>query len=157
MAPATQHGLLLWLHGDDEGALFDAAITVDTLLKEIAEVALEIRGFMYHDARDLSGFIDGTENPDGEARKQVALIPEGEIGAGGSLVLSQKWIHRLESFRTLSQSEQEGVIGRTKPDSVELDDDVMPENSHVSRSDVKINGQSQKLFRRSVPLHRLQR
>ncbi|WP_374962474.1 Dyp-type peroxidase [Spongiibacter tropicus] len=151
MAPATQHGLLLWLHGDDEGALFDAAITVDTLLKEIAEVALEIRGFMYHDARDLSGFIDGTENPDGEERKQVALIPEGEIGAGGSFVLSQKWIHRLESFRTLSQSEQEGVIGRTKPDSVELDDDVMPENSHVSRSDVKINGQSQKLFRRSVP------
>ena len=151
MAPATQHSLLLWLHGDDEGALFDAAITADTLLRDIAEVVLDIRGFMYHDSRDLSGFIDGTENPDGEERKQVALIPEGEVGAGGSFVLSQKWVHRLESFRTMSQAEQEGVIGRTKPDSVELDDDVMPENAHVSRSDVKINGQSQELFRRSVP------
>ncbi|MBU0539533.1 MAG: Dyp-type peroxidase, partial [Gammaproteobacteria bacterium] len=49
------------------------------------------------------------------------------------------------------QAEQEAVIGRTKPDSIELEDDVMPENSHVSRSDVKINGVSQKLYRRSVP------
>ena len=150
-APATQHSVLLWLHGDDEGALFDAAIAADARLRDVAEVALELRGFMYHDSRDLSGFIDGTENPGGEARRQVALIPDGEVGAGGSYVLSQQWVHRLDAFRAMSQAEQEGVIGRTKPDSVELDDELMPENSHVSRSDVKINGRAQKLYRRSVP------
>lgn len=73
------------------------------------------------------------------------------MGAGGSFVMSQQWVHSLAVFHQLSDSEQELVIGRTKPDSVELDDERMPENCHVSRSDVKIIGESQKLYRRSVP------
>lgn len=56
------------------------------------------------------------------------------MGAGGSFVMSQQWVHSLAVFHQLSDSEQELVIGRTKPDSVELDDERMPENCHVSRS-----------------------
>ncbi|MFT5887939.1 MAG: putative iron-dependent peroxidase [Zhongshania sp.] len=120
-------------------------------LSSVAILQLGKIGFVYKDSRDLSGFIDGTENPKDRGQRTVALIPEGEVGAGGSFVMSQQWVHNLAAFHQLSDSEQELVIGRTKPDSVELDDERMPENFHVSRSDVKINGESQKLYRRSLP------
>lgn len=151
IAPATQRSILLWLHGDNHSANFDAAMAATSALAPVAMLQLEKIGFLYKDSRDLTGFIDGTENPKGRGQQTVALIPEGEPHAGGSYVLSQQWVHHLSSFHALSQTEQEAVIGRTKPDSVELEDDVMPDDSHVSRSDVKINGVSQKLYRRSVP------
>ena len=151
VAPATQQGIFLWLHGDNHSANFDAAMAATTALASVAVLQLEKIGFLYKDSRDLSGFIDGTENPKGRGQQLVALIPEGEPGAGGSYVMSQQWVHNLASFHALSQSEQEGVIGRTKPDSIELEDELMPENSHVSRSDVKIDGVAQKLYRRSGP------
>lgn len=150
-APATQRSILLWLNGDDYSALFDAAFKAHELLEDVASLDLELNGFLYKDSRDLSGFIDGTENPEGEAQRKVALIPEGQPGAGGSYVLSQQWRHRLKSFRAMPEAEQEKVIGRTKADSVELKGEAMPEDSHVSRSDVKIDGVAQKLYRRSVP------
>ncbi|WP_288362673.1 Dyp-type peroxidase [uncultured Spongiibacter sp.] len=150
-APATQRSILLWLNGDEYSALFDAAMKASELLADVAAISLEINGFLYKDSRDLSGFIDGTENPKGEGQRKVALIPEGQPGAGGSFVLSQQWQHNLKHFRAMSQHEQEKVIGRTKPDSVELKGDAMPDDSHVSRSDVKIDGVAQKLYRRSVP------
>lgn len=151
VAPATQQSILVWLHGDNHSANFDAAMELSAALAAVATLNLEKIGFVYKDSRDLSGFIDGTENPKGRGQQLVALIPEGEAGAGGSYVMSQQWVHNLASFHALSQREQEDVIGRTKPDSIELDDARMPENSHVSRSDVKINGEAQKLYRRSVP------
>jgi len=79
------------------------------------------------------------------------VIPEGETGAGGSYVLSQKWQHHLQAFNQLSVHEQEQVIGRTKQDNVELEGDAMPPTSHVSRTDVKIDGVGQKIYRRSTP------
>lgn len=151
IAPATQHSILVWVHGNNHSANFDAAMAVTSALASVATLSLEKIGFLYKDSRDLSGFIDGTENPKGRGQALVALIPDGEVGAGGSFVMSQQWVHNLASFHALSQRQQEEVIGRTKPDSIELDDECMPENSHVSRSDVKINGESQKLYRRSVP------
>jgi putative iron-dependent peroxidase len=150
-APATQQDILLWVHGDNHSDNFDVAMAASRALASVAILHLEKIGFVYKDSRDLSGFIDGTENPKGRGQRTVALIPKGEVGAGGSFVMSQQWVHNLATFHQLSDSEQELVIGRTKPDSVELDDERMPENSHVSRSDVKINGESQKLYRRSVP------
>ncbi|MEX1664254.1 Dyp-type peroxidase [Zhongshania arctica] len=151
VAPASQRGIFLWLHGDNHSANFDAAMTATAALAAVATLQLEKIGFLYKDSRDLTGFIDGTENPKGRGQQTVALIPEDEPGAGGSYVMSQQWVHNLRSFSALSQPEQEAVIGRTKPDSIELNDEAMPDNSHVSRSDVKINGVAQKLYRRSVP------
>ncbi|MBD2857665.1 Dyp-type peroxidase [Spongiibacter sp. KMU-158] len=151
IAPATQRDILLWLHGTDAGHNFDGAQLAHRFLSEVAVVELDKTGFLYHDARDLTGFIDGTENPEADERRQVALIPEGQVGAGGSFMLTQQWVHKLRDFGALNQTEQENVIGRTKPDSVELSGERMPNNSHVSRSDVKINGVGQKLYRRSVP------
>jgi putative iron-dependent peroxidase len=42
----------------------------------VAELALEQPGFVYRDSRDLTGFIDGTENPPVEEGPEVALVPD---------------------------------------------------------------------------------
>lgn len=111
-------------------------------MNPVAELKLDLAGFQYLDSRDLIGFIDGTANPKGEKARSAALIPEDQPGAGGSFVLSQQWVHNLAAFNKLSQTEQEQVVGRTKPDSVELEGAAMPPTSHVSRTDFKENGKA---------------
>ncbi len=150
VAPTTQRDVLFWLHGAAHDDVFDAALAVGRAMAPVATPALDLRGFVYHDSRDLTGFIDGSANPKGDARQEAALITEG-AGAGGAYVLSQQWIHDLDSFNALDVSEQEGVIGRTKADSIELEGDAMPADSHVSRTDVKIDGVAMKIYRRSFP------
>lgn len=149
--PSTQRDIFIWLHGATIDRVYEQVMQVDSVLAKVAKLGLDLRGFRYLDARDLTGFIDGTENPQGEAMLDAALIPDGQSGAGGSIVLSQKWVHNLQAFHQLSQSEQERVIGRTKPDSIELSGDAMPEDSHVSRADAKVGGEAMKIYRRSAP------
>ena len=152
--PSTQADLFFWLHSeglDGHSYNFDQVLKIQNALSAVAENTLDIMGFKYKDSRDLTGFVDGSANPREDARFEVALIPEGEIGAGGSYVLSQKWVHQLNKFQERSEKEQEGIIGRTKADSIEMTGDAMPHNSHVSRTDVKLDGVAQKVYRRSAP------
>ncbi|MCB9905287.1 MAG: Dyp-type peroxidase [Planctomycetes bacterium] len=113
---------------------------------------LEEPGFVFRDQRDLSGFVDGSANDEGEDRFPVALVPAGEACAGGSYVLGMRWIHDLPRLHALSVAEQERVFGRTKADSVEFSDDEMPPDAHVARTDRERNGVKQKLYRRSAPI-----
>ena len=117
----------------------------------MTSLELEQEGFRYHDSRDLTGFIDGTENPKEDERFGIALVADGKPGAGGSHVFTQKWIHDLEAFHALPEKMQEKIIGRTKQDSVELEGDAMPDDSHVSRADTKVDGVAMKIYRRSAP------
>ena len=50
--------------------------------------------------------------------------------------------------------DQEGTIGRTKPDSVELDD--KPDTAHISRVVIEEDGEELEIYRRSVPYGRVQ-
>jgi putative iron-dependent peroxidase len=150
-APATQHDLWFWIHGDHIDENLARALQVQRALQGCASLALDERGFTHRDSRDLTGFIDGTANPAGDERQLAALIPEGAPGAGGSFVLAQRWVHDLQAFWALPTAEQELVIGRTRLDSVELKGDAMPADSHVSRTDIKHEGISQELYRRSAP------
>ncbi len=150
VAAATQRDVLFWLHGAAHDDVFDAALAVGGAMAPVAKPALDQRGFVYHDSRDLTGFVDGSANPKGDARQDAALIADGP-GTGGAFVLTQQWMHDLESFNAMDVSEQEGVIGRTKADSIELEGDAMPPDSHVSRTDVKIDGVAMKIYRRSFP------
>ncbi|MCR4378495.1 MAG: Dyp-type peroxidase [Rhodospirillales bacterium] len=151
-APASQRDVLVWLHGPARDAVFDAAKAVDHALQGVAVRELDLPGFTYRDSRDMTGFIDGSANPkDVAARKVAALVPDGEAGAGGAFVLSQRYIHNLDAFNALSEAAQERVIGRTKADSIELAGDAQPADSHVSRTDLKIDGVGQKMYRRSMP------
>lgn len=148
---ATQRDLLIWIHGISHDEVLETALAADRIISPVASPALDVAGFRFKDSRDLTGFIDGTANPKDDDRLAEALIPDGRPGAGGSFMLTQKWRHDLASFDALPVADQERVVGRTKPDSVELTGDAMPATSHVSRTDVKLDGVAQKLYRRSFP------
>lgn len=147
--PATQHDAWVWVAGGDRTAVFNNTRDVIAALATIATVASEVTGWLYQHDRDLTGFIDGTENPSLLDAAGVAVVAEG-AGAGSSVVLVQQWRHDSDSFQQLPVEEQERVIGRTKADSVELDEDVMPPTSHVSRTVVEEDGAELKIFRRNT-------
>ena len=150
-SPSTQQDLLIWFHAAEHDDVLDAALGAQRTLGGVAELTLDLPGFVYRDSRDLTGFVDGSANPKEDARLTAALIPDGETGAGGAYVMSQKWVHDLAKFEALPVADQERVIGRTKPDSIELEGDAMPPDSHVSRTDVKLDGTALKIYRRSAP------
>ncbi len=150
-SPATQHDLLLCFHAADHDDVLDAALSAQRVLDGTARLKLDVPGFVYRDSRDLTGFVDGSANPKEDARFEAALVPAGEASAGGAFVMTQKWVHDLPKFEAVSVPDQERIIGRTKPDSIELEGDAMPPDSHVSRTDVKLDGTALKIYRRSAP------
>ena len=92
-------------------------------LADSVEVVDEVHGFRSFDERDLLGFVDGTENPEGAAAQDAALIADEDPGfAGGSYVVVQKYLHDLASWDALTVEEQELAIGRTKLSDIELDE-----------------------------------
>jgi putative iron-dependent peroxidase len=144
--PATQHDAVLWLSGSAYDVIFDVARGAIAELREVATIAEETSSWPYRHDLDLTGFIDGTENPTLIDAPAVALIPEGRPGAGGTVLLLQKWTHDSTAWESLTDAEQEQVIGRTKADSVELDD--KPADSHVASTDQERFGD---IFRRNMP------
>lgn len=148
-APSTQHDLWVWIQGEEIDTIFDLAMNAARRLGGLAELAQEVPCFVYLDRRDMTGFIDGTENPKGAKRADVAVIADGEPGAGGSYVLTMKWVHDLVAFHALPIDEQEDVIGRSKPDSVELE--AKPASAHISRVVIERDGAELEIYRRSTP------
>jgi porphyrinogen peroxidase len=144
--PATQHDAVLWLSGSAYDVVFDVARAAIAVLAGLAVVASDTASWPYRHDLDLTGFVDGTENPTLAEAPGVVLVPEGSPGAGGTVLLLQKWAHEPAAWEGLPVHEQEAVIGRTKPDSVELD--PRPDDSHVARTDQDDFG---KIFRRNTP------
>ena len=95
---------------------------------------------------DVPGGLAGIVNPSLLEAPGVVLVPDGEPGAGGTVLLLQKWAHDAAAWESTPREEQERVIGRTKLDSVELED--RPEDSHVARTDQEDFGD---IFRRNTP------
>lgn len=149
--PATQTDAILWIAGSSYDSIFDAAATTIDSLKPSASLLREVTGWTYHHNRDLTGFQDGTENPDLVEAPDIVLVPEAHPGAGGSVLLFQQWKHDFGAWRSLPVEEQERVIGRTKPESIELPDDHMPADSHVERTTLVEDGEEKKIFRRNMP------
>jgi porphyrinogen peroxidase len=145
LLPATQHDIVIWLTGSGYDAVFDLSRGIVTALGDVATPANEMVGWPYHHDRDLTGFIDGTENPPLLEAMSVALIPAGLPGEGGSILLLQQWEHNAVGWEQLPVATQEGFIGRRKADSAELD--PLPPASHVARTDQERLG---KIFRRNI-------
>jgi putative iron-dependent peroxidase len=150
-APATQHDIWIWVHGTGEDLALDAARACTAVLAPVATLAAERPCFVYRDSRDMTGFVDGTENPRIEEAPETALIADGEPGEGGAYVIAQRWVHDLATFHGRSVSEQEGTIGRTKPDSIELDDMLKPPTAHIARVVIEEDGEELEIYRRSTP------
>jgi putative iron-dependent peroxidase len=144
--PSTQHDALVWLSGSAYDVIFDMARSVVRDLTGQALLAEETSSWPYRHDRDLTGFIDGSENPTLLDAPSAALLPEGVPGAAGSILLLQKWRHKVAEWEALPIDQQEGIMGRTKLDSTELEN--KPSNSHVARTDQDEFGH---IFRRNMP------
>jgi putative iron-dependent peroxidase len=131
-APSTPGDLLFHIRAEREDMTFELERQLLDVIGRAARVVDETAGFRYFDARDLLGFVDGTANPTGAELPDAALISaDADPGfAGGSYVVVQKYLHDLDAWTALSTEEQEAIIGRTKLDNVEIDDDDAPRKSH---------------------------
>ena len=149
-APTTQRDLFVWMQGNQRDEVFARGLEWMNTYQNLCTTVHEEHGFIYRDSRDLTGFVDGSANPKDDKRLEAALVPDGQH-AGGSFVLTQRWQHDLSKFNQLSVNQQEQVIGRTKADSIELKGEHQPADSHVSRTDIKMDGNPVKIYRRSTP------
>lgn len=156
-APATPGDLLFHVRARRMDLCFELARLIGERLRGAAAVVDEVHGFKSFDERDLLGFVDGTENPEGAlAADSVYVGDEDAEFAGGSYVVVQKYLHDLTAWNSLPVEEQERIIGRTKLDNRELPDDVKPPDSHVARNTVTgADGEEQKIVRDNMPFGRI--
>jgi putative iron-dependent peroxidase len=152
-AVATPGDLFFHIRATQMYPCFELACYIVDTLGVAAAVRDEVHGFRYFDQRDLLGFVDGTENPDGAAAAKAALIgAEDPDFAGGSYVIVQKYLHDTRAWSTLPVEAQEKVIGRTKLSNIELDDAVKPSNSHVALNTITDpDGTQRQILRDNMP------
>ena len=150
-AIATPGDLLFHIRAEREDLCFELATQIMLKLGEAVVLADEVHGFRYFDARDLLGFVDGTENPVNQQAMEAALIGEEDPAfAGGSYVIVQKYLHDMAGWNALPTEAQERIIGRTKLSDVELDDAVKPTSAHNALTTIVENGQEVKILRQNM-------
>jgi putative iron-dependent peroxidase len=154
-AVATPGDLLFHIRAERSDLCFELERLLLDALGDSVSVADEVQGFRYFDDRDLLGFVDGTENPTGNALYQATLIGDEDADfAGGSYVVVQKYLHNLTAWGAISVAEQEGIIGRAKLDDVELPD-ASGRKSHRSLTTiVTADGIEHDILRDNMPFGR---
>jgi len=156
-APSTPGDLLFHIRAERGDMTFELERQLLDVIGDGARVVDETVGFRYFDARDLLGFVDGTANPTGGELPEAALV-DAEADpdfAGGSYVVVQKYLHDMAAWAQLSTEEQEAIIGRTKVDNVEIDDDDAPRKSHKSLATIEDeDGNELAILRDNMPFGR---
>lgn len=148
--PATPGALWVWLRGADRGELLHQGRAVEQQLAGVFELEEVTDGFRYGASRDLTGYEDGTENPEGDEAIQAALVTNAGDGLNGSsFVAVQKWVHDLSTFGAMSVAEQDATFGRRISDNEEIDD--APESAHVKRTAQEDFDPEAFVVRRSMP------
>ncbi|HEY1775554.1 MAG TPA: Dyp-type peroxidase [Solirubrobacteraceae bacterium] len=157
VAIATPGDLLFHIRGRRMDVCFELAQRLATRFAGCALVLDEVHGFRSFDERDLLGFVDGTENPEGGAAAAAVLVgDEDPRFAGGSYVVAQKYVHDLGAWDALAVEEQELAVGRTKLSDIELSDDDKPSNSHVALNTiVDADGRERQIVRFNMPFGRV--
>jgi putative iron-dependent peroxidase len=135
VAKATQEELLVWVHSDRKGLCWETQYKFRTAVKGHMNVARETIAWIYKNSLDLTGFIDGTGNPEPQDQHDRAIVPDGQKGAGGSFLIAQRWVHDLAYFNGLSHEAQENTFGRTKAHSTRLEHQVP--TSHLSHVELR--------------------
>jgi putative iron-dependent peroxidase len=156
-AVATPGDLLFHIRAHRLDLCFELAERLMNRLNANARVVDEVHGFRSFDERDLLGFVDGTENPEGAAALAAVVIDDDDPEfAGGSYVVVQKYLHDLAAWDALSVGDQERAVGREKLSDIELPDDVKPANSHVALTTiVDDDGEEQQIVRFNMPFGRV--
>jgi porphyrinogen peroxidase len=154
---STPGDLLFHIRAARLDLCFELAQRLTEALAGHARVIDEVHGFRSFDERDVLGFVDGTENPEGGAAGKATLIgDEDPEFAGGSYVIVQKYLHDLTAWDALSVEAQENAIGRSKVSDLEMSDDVKPPNSHIALTVIEDEGGSeQQILRYNMPFGRV--
>lgn len=156
VAPATPGDILFHIRAERPDICFEFERILLQALGSAVTMADEVSGFRYFDARDLLGFVDGTANPTGHEIGAAALVgAEDPQFAGGSYVVVQKYLHDLAAWGRTSTALQEEIVGRTKIDNIELDDDAAPRKSHKTLATiVDEDGTEHDILRDNMPFGR---
>ena len=148
--PSTQHALWCWLHGVDRGELLNRSNALEAALALALRLVQMSEGFRHREGHDLTGYEDGTENPQDEAAAAAALVAEGADGTvGGCFAAIQQWQHDLKGFHALPSHETDHIMGRRLSDNEELDD--APISAHVKRTAQESFAPEAFIVRRSMP------
>jgi putative iron-dependent peroxidase len=154
-AIATPGDLLFHIRAKRMDLCFELETQIMTALGDAVAPADEVQGFRYFDDRDLIGFVDGTENPRGQAAVDAVVIgDEDPAFAGGSYVLVQKYLHDMLGWDALPTEAQEKIIGRKKLSDIELDDSVKPTSAHNALTTISVDGKEVKILRDNMPFGR---
>jgi len=154
-AVSTSGDLLFHIRAKRMDLCFELEAQIMARLGDAVSPADEVQGFRYFDDRDLLGFVDGTENPRGEAAVDAVLIgQEDPEFAGGSYVIVQKYLHDLAGWNAMSTETQERIIGRSKLSDIELDDAVKPSYAHNALTTIVVDGREVKIVRDNMPFGR---
>jgi putative iron-dependent peroxidase len=148
--PSTPAALWCWLRGDDRGELYHRSRTIQNLLEPAFVLVDAVDSFQYNDSRDMSGYVDGTENPEGDEAIMAAIVQDAGTGMNGSsFVAVQQWLHDFDALDAMTTAQRDDVIGRHIADNEEFDE--APESAHVKRAAQESFDPEAFILRRSMP------
>ncbi len=154
-AVSTPGDLLFHIRAMRMDLCFELATQIMARIGHAVSPVDEVHGFRYFDDRDLLGFVDGTENPRGEAAIDAVLVGEEDAGfAAGSYVIVQKYLHDLAAWNGLPTEAQERIIGRKKLSDIELEDSIKPTSAHSALTTIVEDGKEIKILRDNMPFGR---
>jgi putative iron-dependent peroxidase len=154
-AVSTPGDILFHVRARRMDICFELVTQIMERLREAVTTVDEVQGFRYFEDRDVIGFVDGTENPRGNAALEAALIGDEDVAfAGGSYVIVQKYLHNMQAWNALSTEAQELIIGRRKLTDIELTDAVKPVSAHNALTVIEENGKEVKILRDNMPFGR---
>jgi putative iron-dependent peroxidase len=151
-AVSTPGDILFHIRAQRMDLCFELATRITARLGVAVSPADEVHGFRFFDSRDLIGFVDGTENPKGQAALEATIIGgEDPAFTAGSYVIVQKYLHNLAEWNKLPTEKQEHIVGRTKLTDVELDDSVKPTYAHNALTKIVEDGREVQILRDNMP------
>lgn len=153
IAPAVQCDVFIQIRADRADICHAIGVEVYELLRPHIELIEQVKGFRYLDGRDLTGFVDGTENPKGLRKLDVAIVGDADPDfAGGSYIHVQRYRHKMDLWSRLPVKQQEDIIGRTKADDIEYASADKAAFAHTKRTNLKdAEGNSIEILRQSMP------
>jgi putative iron-dependent peroxidase len=154
-AVSTPGDILFHIRARRADLCFELATQIMDRIGDAVSVADEVQGFRYFEDRDVLGFVDGTENPRGNAAGEAAIVgDEDPAFAGGSYVIVQKYLHNMKAWNAIPTEAQERIIGRRKLSDIELSDSEKPASAHNALTVIEENGREIKILRDNMPFGR---
>lgn len=147
--PSTPRALWCWLRGTDRGELLNHSRQIEALLSPAFRLEQALETFLHRNGHDLTGYEDGTENPQGSEATAAVCVSEGKGLINSSFVAIQQWRHDFSAFESLSREAQDNIVGRRRDDNEELED--APASAHVKRTAQESFTPEAFMFRRSMP------